>query len=1340
MKDFTTEIIENYQKERSCIKSRQRNSGSHYFFYTLFVMIMVNGTISGQVSASYTFSSTADTYTPLSSSTTLFSTNWDESVSSLAIPFSFTFNGTSYTSCYVSTNGFITFGTTVPATNNYSPISNTAAYSGVISAFGRDLASSTSGNNIVYGTEGTAPNRTFVIQWINAQRYYSSIRNGFYNFQIRLSEETNVIQIKYGNCSTTYTTGLNVQVGLRGSSNIDFNNRSTTTDWTNTTAGTANSSTCTTKNTVNPSNGLTYTWTPIPKIPPTITSFSPQGGCAGSIITITINGTNLSGATAANVKIGATAATSITSNNGTQIVASIKPTATGKVTVTTAGGTATSAEDFIVSSSAPSAAGTITGTENVCQGSNNITYTIPVILGATSYVWTYMGAGATLNGSANTVVTTTNTVSINFSATATTGFLNVKGSNACGVGTVSPNFAIQVNSLPPNPIREIITHENCPGDKDGAIKLKIPTALRFDGPIPGVTKAVSNQDGNPIYNDGVNLNGSLLNNLTGFTVEGWVNTDVTVGNVSLFGQNDIIEMGFLNNKVELYSKRITSSTGNYVSDIVYPIDGKWHHIAGTGDKLGMTIYIDGNPQKRWTYTYPKDTVLNYGSNTNNTWIARQVFDNTDLQPFTGQIVKVGFWNYAMTQPQIAALAGGGFHDYTTADAGLIAGYNFYETTGDVTLEPVSNTSTTIPMGTLVNTPRWNEVYDYVWAKTDGGTYGGAATKNIKLIERGDYNVTVASKYGCGTNSATFTVNGKNNYWTGAVSTNWGDPANWTCGVARDGKDVVFATSVNNPAKPASKNLELLDASHTINNLTNATSLATVIPPARSLTVQGKVTGSETDPSKILIQADSLQANGSLIFTNPQLNPNVQATVQMYARGLKGAPWSWYDPVSNQTFSGSYRWQFFGVPVSDSGTLASNSSLWGSYIRKYKENKNLNAYYQKWEDLGNNDVLSPFAGYEITQDKPKMITFRGKLVTNDMTLALTKTTDVNSTKNYGSGYNIFGNSFTAPIDIKQLDFADDVHATVHIYNTGSLMDWGNARKDSTKAVVGAYIAISKGLAGIGIPRDIPSMQGFLVKVKDKGGANSTVTIPYSAVKDISVIPGLSLQHIKRSESEEDITYMTIDVTGTSGADRVWLYSVPGKSHGYDNGYDGEKIMLATGVALYADELSGKYQLNAAEDLDETYLAFRAGNESDYTLKIDKSKLKGYETLYLQDLKTGTEINLSAVDTASYQFMASNGQNAEKRFVLTRRSKTGIEPNGQHLITIYSAGKTIWLNNMSDSQGIVEVFELTGKQIYSGSIQARQQKSIELDLSEGVYVIKAKTEDVNVVRKVLIGKDQ
>lgn len=1072
--------------------------------------------------------------------------------------------------------------------------------------------------------------------------------------------------------------------------------------------------------------------------PPTITSFNPPGSCAGSTISITINGTNLSGAKLADVKINGTAATSITSNNGTTIVATIKPTATGKVTVTTAGGNATSTDDFIVSNSVPAAAGTIAGTENVCQGSENITYMVPAISGATSYVWSYLGAGATLNGTANTVVTTTNSVSINFSATATTGFLNVKGKSPCGDGTVSPNFAIQVNSLPPNPIREIITHENCPGDKDGAIKLKIPTALRFDGPIPGVTKAVSNLDGNPIYNDGVNLNGSFLNNLTEFTVEGWVNTDVTVGNVALFGQNNVVEVGFLNNKVELYSIGIRS--GNCVTGIDYPIDGKWHHIAGTGDYTGMKIYIDGILQRDWVYDSPPKTdqrVTNYGSSTYLTRIGRQVFDDTDLQPFTGQIVKVGFWNRALTQAEITALAGGGFHDYTTADAGLIAGYNFYETTGDVTLEPVSNTSTTIPMGTLVNTPRWNEVYDYVWAKTDGGTYGGAATKNIKLIERGDYNVTVASKYGCGTNSATFTVNGKNNFWTGAVSTNWGDPANWTCGVVKEGYSVEFATSTNNPTKPASKNLELLDASHTINNLTNATSLATVIPPARSLTVQGKVTGSETDPSKILIQANATQPYGSLIFTKPEQNPAVKATVQMYTRGFKGGKWTWHDP-NGVEYSGYYRWQFFGVPVKITDILYNNSSLWGSYIRMYEENKNLNSYYQKWTDVGNNDKLTAFTGYEITQPAAKAISFQGELVTGDRTLTLTKSTGT-GTLNYGSGYNIFGNSFTAAIDISKIKFPDTgVEKTVYLYNTGSLADWGNngqtLQAEGGTGFVGSYYSIPQNTSPV-IGKEIPSMQGFLLKTTTNG---AQVTIPYSTATGISATPNTTLQRTKQAApASGEFSYMTVDVTGAGGVDRVWLFSQPETSHRFDNGWDGEKILLATGVVLYADEESGKYQVNTAADLGETYLAFRAGNESDYTLKVDKKNLNGYETLYLQDLMTGTEINLSAVDTASYQFMASNGQNAEKRFVLTRRSKTAIDNDRESLLTIYSAGNSILLNNRSDAAGVAGVYDLTGKQLYSATYQPKQLKRLDLNLPEGVYMVKAKSEGVNAVRRILIG---
>jgi hypothetical protein len=77
---------------------------------------------------------------------------------------------------------------------------------------------------------------------------------------------------------------------------------------------------------------------------PTITSFTPTAGPVGT--TVTITGTNLTGATS--VKFNGVSAT-ITSNTATQIVTKVPTGATtGPITVTTASGTATSATNFTV--------------------------------------------------------------------------------------------------------------------------------------------------------------------------------------------------------------------------------------------------------------------------------------------------------------------------------------------------------------------------------------------------------------------------------------------------------------------------------------------------------------------------------------------------------------------------------------------------------------------------------------------------------------------------------------------------------------------------------------------------------------------------------------------------------------------------------------------------------------------------------------------------------------------------------------------------------------------------------------------------------------------------------
>jgi hypothetical protein len=79
---------------------------------------------------------------------------------------------------------------------------------------------------------------------------------------------------------------------------------------------------------------------------PTITSFTPTFGPVGTSVVIT--GTNFTGATA--VTFNNVAATTFTVNSVTQITATVPTTATtGKIKVTTPGGSATSTADFTVS-------------------------------------------------------------------------------------------------------------------------------------------------------------------------------------------------------------------------------------------------------------------------------------------------------------------------------------------------------------------------------------------------------------------------------------------------------------------------------------------------------------------------------------------------------------------------------------------------------------------------------------------------------------------------------------------------------------------------------------------------------------------------------------------------------------------------------------------------------------------------------------------------------------------------------------------------------------------------------------------------------------------------------
>ncbi len=261
-------------------------------FYILLVATFLGFMLKAQV-ADLIFSLDNTTYTEITGGTALGNETTDDqkfvdpSVPlggtaftgvGLPIGFNFVMNGQTFDRFAVNANGWISLGKSslTPAvdlnsTSAYTPLSSTYVHTPNylrtrIAPFARDLQAQT-GAEIRYQTLGAAPNRVLVVQWKNYKKYGSSGTGDSYNFQIRLYETTNVVEIVYGTI-TNNSTNSTVQVGLGGSTPTDFNNRTTTTDWLNTTAGNANTGTCSITSTIIPPSGTVFRWSPATCLPP----------------------------------------------------------------------------------------------------------------------------------------------------------------------------------------------------------------------------------------------------------------------------------------------------------------------------------------------------------------------------------------------------------------------------------------------------------------------------------------------------------------------------------------------------------------------------------------------------------------------------------------------------------------------------------------------------------------------------------------------------------------------------------------------------------------------------------------------------------------------------------------------------------------------------------------------------------------------------------------------------------------------------------------------------------------------------------------------------------------
>ena len=90
----------------------------------------------------------------------------------------------------------------------------------------------------------------------------------------------------------------------------------------------------------------------------------------------------------------------------------------------------------------PADAGSISGSDYICEGEEGLIYSIAPVANASSYVWTIPNGFTIVSGE------NSNSITVDVDETATDGIIQVYAINACNAGNPSPEFLVTVNLKP----------------------------------------------------------------------------------------------------------------------------------------------------------------------------------------------------------------------------------------------------------------------------------------------------------------------------------------------------------------------------------------------------------------------------------------------------------------------------------------------------------------------------------------------------------------------------------------------------------------------------------------------------------------------------------------------------------------------------------------------------------------------------------------------------------------------------------------------------------------------------------------------------------------------------
>jgi len=277
-------------------------------------------------------------------------------------------------------------------------------------------------------------------------------------------------------------------------------------------------------------------------------------------------------------------------------------------------------------------------------------------------------------------------------------------------------------------------------------------------------------------------------------------------------------------------------------------------------------------------------------------------------------------------------------------------------------------------------------------------------------------------------------------------------------------------------------------------------------------------------------------------------------------------------------------------------------------------------------------------------------------------------------------------------------------------------------------MGTKVVAYNGTNYVNVTKVAPS-QGFFVQV-DAGQSGQSVTFPTDAKYN------LNNNILKDAKTDSDLMQITLIDNAGKTNDKIDIQFNEEATYEYDLKYDAHKIM--------GDPKAGEMMAQISETEDVCFLgipfpietttvavSFKKGDESEYTMKLAENTMENIE-MVLEDTKTGFQVDLIA--NPNYTFTAEGDMTA--RFLIHLRNTTAVNTISEtDPIKVWSHQQHIYIQQDRPQAGVVYIYDISGKLVYSQAVTASELQKIPLNQPQGAYIIKLISGDKTYSQKII-----